>query len=530
MSLDKNRKIHIVDTTLRDGSHAVSHSYTVEQVTAIASGLDKVGVDIIELSHGDGLAGSSINYGFSATPEMELIRAASQVVRHARLGVLLLPGVGTIEDLKEARANGAQVVRVATHVTEADIAIQHLKAARELGMMPIGFLMMAHMAPPEKILEQAQIFVDAGAEYVNIADSAGYMTPDDVRARISLLVEKLPIPVGFHAHNNLGLAVANALTAAECGADYIDVTCRGLGAGAGNAQAEVVAGVFQRLGYSTGLDFYSYMDLAENVVEPIMQRPQIIKSAPLMLGYAGVYSSFLLHTYAPEPSALQVLERLRPLLRARGVETALEVGPGWGSYTMTLAELCREVACVDLSRDVLDFVLRAGAERGRDNITAFHAKWEAFTPERRYDLVFGYNCFYRQADLADCFRRMDRAADKLCVAGMNTGLAPAWLHELDAAGGRVSWEWKDYMYFVGVLYQMGIDANVMVLPFEKELSYPDTGALVRGECARCAPGAVDGETARAILCRHFTQRPDGSWCANVKYRSGVVWWTPVHRG
>ena len=147
-------------------------------------------------------------------------------------------------------------------------------------------------------------------------------------------------------------------------------------------------------------------------------------------------------TYAPEPSALQVLERLRPLLRARGVETALEVGPGWGSYTLTLAELCREVACVDLSRDVLDFVLRAGAERGRDNITAFHAKWEEFTPERRYDLVFGYNCFYRQADLADCFRRMDRAADKLCVAGMNTGLAPAWLHELDAAGGRVSWEWR----------------------------------------------------------------------------------------
>ena len=247
MSLDKNRKIHIVDTTLRDGSHAVSHSYTVDQVTAIAAGLDKVGVDIIELSHGDGLAGSSINYGFSATPEMELIKAASRVVKNAKLGVLLLPGVGTIEDLQEARENGAQVVRVATHVTEADIAIQHLKAARELGMMPVGFLMMAHMAPPEKILEQAQIFVDAGAEYVNIADSAGYMTPEDVRARISLLVEKLPIPVGFHAHNNLGLAVANALTAAECGADYIDVTCRGLGAGAGNAQAEVVAGVFQRL-------------------------------------------------------------------------------------------------------------------------------------------------------------------------------------------------------------------------------------------------------------------------------------------
>lgn len=234
-------------------------------------------------------------------------------------------------------------------------------------------------------------------------------------------------------------------------------------------------------------------------------------------------------SYAPEPSTRQVLAYLRPLLREHQIETALEFGPGWGSYTLDLAAICREVACVDLSRDVLDFVLRAGAERGRDNITAFHAKWEAFTPGRRYDLVFGYNCFYRQADLADCFRRMDRAADKLCVAGMNTGLAPAWLHELDAAGGRVSWEWKDYIYFVGVLYQMGIDANVMVLPFEKELSYPDTDALVRGECARCAPGAVDGETARAILCRHFTQRPDGSWRANVKYRSGVVWWTPVHR-
>ncbi|MCD8197409.1 MAG: 4-hydroxy-2-oxovalerate aldolase [Lachnospiraceae bacterium] len=297
MNIDKNRKLHFVDTTLRDGSHAVSHSYTVEQVTAIAEGLDKVGVDIIEISHGDGLAGSTINYGFSATPEMELLKAASKVIKRAKLGVLLLPGVGTIEDLKEARENGAQVVRVATHVTEADVAIQHLKTAKDLGMTPVGFLMMTHMASPEKILEQAKIFVDAGAEYVNLADSAGYMTPDDVRARVSLLVENLPIPVGFHAHNNLSLAVANTLTAVECGADYVDVTCRGLGAGAGNAQAEVVAGVFDRLGYNTGLDFYGYMDLAENVVEPLMRQPQVIKSAPLMLGYAGVYSSFLLHTY-----------------------------------------------------------------------------------------------------------------------------------------------------------------------------------------------------------------------------------------
>ena len=155
---------------------------------------------------------------------------------------------------------------------------------------------------------------------------------------------------------------------------------------------------------------------------------------------------------------------------------------------------------------MLDFVLRAGAERGRDNITAFHAKWEAFTPGRRYDLVFGYNCFYRQADLADCFRRMDRAADKLCVAGMNTGLAPAWLHELDAAGGRVSWEWKDYIYFVGVLYQMGIDANVMVLPFEKELSYPDTDALVRGSAPAAPPARWTGRPPGPCLCRHFHPR------------------------
>ena len=231
-------------------------------------------------------------------------------------------------------------------------------------------------------------------------------------------------------------------------------------------------------------------------------------------------------SYAPEPSSRQVLRHLRPLLRAMGVETALELGPGWGSYTLDLAALCREVACVDRSRDVLDFVLRAGAERGFHNLRAYHAKWEEFTPERTYDLVFGYNCFYRQGDLADCFARMTRAANKLCVAGMNTGLAPAWVRELDEAGGRVSWEWKDYIYFVGVLYQMGIDANVMVLPFEKELVYPDTDALVRGECARCAPGAIDPDTARDILCRHFTQAPDGSWYAVARYRSGVVWWTP----
>jgi 4-hydroxy-2-oxovalerate aldolase len=298
MELDMNKqKINIVDTTLRDGSHAVSHSYSVDQVKAIAGGLDKVGIKMIEVSHGDGLAGSSINYGFSKTPEMELIKAAKSVIHHSKLCVLLLPGIGTIEDLKQAVESGAEAVRVATHVTEADISIQHLKYAKSIGMMTVGFLMMSHMASPEKILEQAKIFVDCGVDYINIADSAGYMTPDDVKARISLLVEKLDTPIGFHSHNNLGLSIANSMAALEEGATYIDVSCCGIGAGAGNTQGEVLAAVLDRLGYDTGIDIYGLMDVAEKIVKPVMHRPQVINTASLMLGYAGVYSSFLLHTY-----------------------------------------------------------------------------------------------------------------------------------------------------------------------------------------------------------------------------------------
>lgn len=293
----EKRKINIVDTTLRDGSHAVSHSFTVDQATAIAGGLDKMGVSLIELSHGDGIAGSSINYGFSKVPEMELLSAASKVVKNAKLTVLLLPGIGTIEDLQQAKDNGAQAVRVATHVTEADIAIQHIKYAKSIGMMAVGFLMMSHMASPKKIVEQAKIFVDCGADYINLADSAGHMVPDDVRARISALKNSIDIPIGFHSHNNLGLSVANSIAAVEEGASYIDATCRGLGAGAGNTQNEVLCAVLDRLGYDTGVDLYGIMDVAEEIVEPIMQRPQVVNTASLMLGYAGVYSSFLLHTY-----------------------------------------------------------------------------------------------------------------------------------------------------------------------------------------------------------------------------------------
>jgi len=293
----EKKRIHIVDTTLRDGSHAVSHSFTVDQVTEVVKGLDNVGVSLIEVSHGDGLAGSSVNYGFSKTDEMELIKAAGKVIKNSKLTVLLLPGIGTIEDLEQAKENGAQAVRVATHVTEADIGIQHIKYAKSIDMMAVGFLMMTHMASPEKIVEQAKIFVDCGADYINLADSAGYMLPDDVRARVSALREAIDIPIGFHAHNNLSLAVANSIAAVTEGATYLDATCRGLGAGAGNAQNEVLCAVLERLGYDTGIDLYGIMDVAEEVVEPLMQRPQVINTASLMLGYAGVYSSFLLHTY-----------------------------------------------------------------------------------------------------------------------------------------------------------------------------------------------------------------------------------------
>jgi len=293
----EKRRIYIVDTTLRDGSHAVSHSFSPEQVRTIAGGLDKVGVSIIECAHGDGIAGSTINYGFSAHEEMDLIKAAHEVVKNAKQGILLLPGIGTIEDLEEAYENGARAVRIATHCTEADVAIQHIKAAKKMGMFVCGFLMMVHMASPEKLLEQAKIFEEAGVDYVNLADSSGYLLPADVTARIKTLVEGLNVPVGFHAHNNLGLAVANSIAAVEAGATYIDATCRGLGAGAGNTQLEVLAAVLDRMGYDTGLDLYGTMDVAEEIVEPIMHRPQVIKTAPLMLGYAGVYSSFLLHTY-----------------------------------------------------------------------------------------------------------------------------------------------------------------------------------------------------------------------------------------
>jgi 4-hydroxy 2-oxovalerate aldolase len=291
------KHVHVLDATLRDGSHPMGHSFTREQIAAVAAGLDAAGVEYVEVSHGDGLGGSSINYGRSLLTDEEMLAAAASAIRRGKLTVLLLPGIGTQDDLEMAARHGVKAVRVATHVTEADIAEQHIGVAKKLGMQAFGFLMMGHMAPPEKVAEQARLFESYGADVVYVADSAGTMLPDEVRARIGAVAAAVKVPVGFHAHNNLAMAVANSVAGLEAGASYVDGTCRGLGAGAGNAQLEVLVGVLDKLGYRTSIDFYEVMDVAQQVVEPMMKRPQTVNSTALMMGYTGVYSSFLLFTY-----------------------------------------------------------------------------------------------------------------------------------------------------------------------------------------------------------------------------------------
>jgi 4-hydroxy-2-oxovalerate aldolase len=289
--------ITVVDSTLRDGSHAKRHQFTVEEVQAVARGLEDAGLAAIEVSHGDGLAGSSFNYGFSGTDEFELIAAAAAELENTRLAVLLLPGIGTKDELRRARELGASVVRIATHCTEADISEQHIALARELGYTTIGFLMMAHMSSPEALVEQARIMEAAGAEVVYVTDSAGALLPDGASERVSALRAELggETQVGFHGHQNLSLAVANSLAAIDAGATWIDTCTCGLGAGAGNTPTEVFAAVCDKAGIETGIDPFVAMDVAQEVVAPLMPRPQVVDRSSLLLGYAGVYSSFLLH-------------------------------------------------------------------------------------------------------------------------------------------------------------------------------------------------------------------------------------------
>lgn len=290
------RDIHILDVSLRDGSHSMKHQYSEQQVRDIARGLNQAGVEYFEVAHGDGLGGSSLQYGLSAVDELKLIEAAAGECTDSKVAVLLIPGIGIKDDLKNAVNAGAKMARVATHVTEADISAQHIAYSRELGLKTAGFLMMAHMAPTNVIVEQAKLFESYGAEIVYVTDSAGYLLPDQVTERIRALKENIGCEIGFHAHNNMSLAMANSLTAIEAGATYIDGSLRALGAGSGNTQTEVLVAVLQRMGIQTGVDLYNIIDVANDIVAPILPRPQEISGSSLIMGYAGVYSSFLLHT------------------------------------------------------------------------------------------------------------------------------------------------------------------------------------------------------------------------------------------
>src|SRR5215831_7438307 len=289
------KPLRVTDTTLRDGSHAMRHQYTREQVRAGVKALDKAGVPVLEVTHGDGLAGSSIQYGFSRVDEMDLIEEARGAVSKSRIAALLLPGIGTRKELKDAIERGIQVVRIATQCTEADISQQHFGMAIEMGLEAVGFLMMAHMLPPEALVKQALLMEQYGADCVYVVDSAGALLPDSAAARVRALKQALKIQVGFHAHNNLGLAIGNTLAALEVGADQIDGTLRGLGAGAGNAPTELIAATLDKLGINPGLDVFGLLDAAEFVVAPFMPFQPIPDRDSVAIGYAGVYSTFLLH-------------------------------------------------------------------------------------------------------------------------------------------------------------------------------------------------------------------------------------------
>jgi 4-hydroxy 2-oxovalerate aldolase len=291
------RDLRITDSTLRDGSHAMAHQFTEEQVRATVHALDGAGVEVVEVSHGDGLGGSSFNYGFSRTDEIALIGAAVDEATQAKIAVLLLPGLGTVEDLRKAHGVGASVARVATHCTEADVSVQHFGAARELGMETVGFLMLSHRAEPDELARQARIMVDAGAQCVYVVDSAGALVLQDAQARIKALVDEIgdQAEVGFHGHQNLSLGVANSVLAYQTGARQIDGALCALGAGAGNSPTEVLAAVFDRMGVVTGVDPQAAAAAAEDVVRPYIPRLPFMDRASIVQGYAGVYSSFLLH-------------------------------------------------------------------------------------------------------------------------------------------------------------------------------------------------------------------------------------------
>ncbi|MCB9683235.1 MAG: 4-hydroxy-2-oxovalerate aldolase [Alphaproteobacteria bacterium] len=282
--------------SLRDGMHPKQHQISVDEMVAVATALDAAGVPLIEVTHGDGLGGGSVNYGFAPHTDVDYLSAVCPKMTQARISALTLPGIGTLDDLKAAADCGVSVFRVATHCTEADVAGQHIGISRSLGIETVGFLMMAHMIPPEALAEQARILEDFGAQIVYVTDSAGYMLPGDVTARLQALraVLRPETALGFHGHHNLAMGVANSLAAIEAGAVRVDASCAGMGAGAGNTPTEVLCAVLDRMGIRTGIDLYGVMDVAEDLVLPMLDAPVRVDRDALTLGYAGVYSSFLL--------------------------------------------------------------------------------------------------------------------------------------------------------------------------------------------------------------------------------------------
>ncbi|MCP1608164.1 4-hydroxy-2-oxovalerate aldolase [Pseudomonas citronellolis] len=292
----QGKKVRLHDMSLRDGMHAKRHQISLEQMVSVATGLDAAGVPLIEITHGDGLGGASVNYGFPAHSDREYFEAVIPKLKQAKVSALLLPGIGTVEHLKMAHGCGVSTIRVATHCTEADVSEQHIGMAREMGLDTVGFLMMAHMVSAEQLLAQAKLMESFGANCIYCTDSAGYMLPDEVSVKIGLLRAELKphTEVGFHGHHNLGMAIANSLAAIEAGAARIDGSVAGLGAGAGNTPLEVFVAVLKRMGVDCGVDLYGIMDVAEDRVVPMMDQPIRLDRDALTLGYAGVYSSFLL--------------------------------------------------------------------------------------------------------------------------------------------------------------------------------------------------------------------------------------------